>query len=86
MTGRSLPVGTPTGWPAISPGRRRRPSGPTGAPDITGDGTDFADGNHVLQIGPGELMRHVDVETADALAHVQDVPGLVVNWPAPVDR
>lgn len=47
---------------------------------------DFAGGNHVLQIGPGELMRHVDVETADALAHVQDGPGLVMNRDAPVDR
>lgn len=73
------------------------PSGAAEAAEITGGKLVFADGSGVLQVVPGELTLHADADTADGLAHVQDVLGrhlvrfgardeLVVDWGDPADH
>lgn len=69
----------------------------TEASEIIGGKLVFADGDGVLEVGPGELTLHADADTADGLAHVQDVLGrhlvrfgtrdeLLVDWGDPVDH
>ena len=73
------------------------PSGAAETAEITGGRLTFADGSGVLEVVPGELTLHADADTADGLAHVQDVLGrhlvrfgsrdeLVVDWGEPPDH